>query len=252
MWNGAIAFGSVTVPVKVYAATEPRSLSMRELHAADGAPLSHRYFDPDGEREISSESVVRGAEVSSGRFVILSPEELKAVERPKRRAVEIEAFVPEQQIDPLYFDRAYNLAPQPAGEDAYAVLLAALKRTRRSGIGRVVLRSRERLVSIAATDSSLRMQTMRFHDEMVKGSSVKLAAKARRTTKAELEMARTLIEQLCGDYEPGKLKDTYRERVEKLARSKAAGKPAKLSARAAPKETDDLLEALKASIGRSA
>lgn len=73
MWNGAIAFGSVTVPVKVYAATEPRSLSMRELHAADGAPLSHRYFDPDGEREISSESVVRGAEVSSGRFVILSP-----------------------------------------------------------------------------------------------------------------------------------------------------------------------------------
>jgi DNA end-binding protein Ku len=251
MWNGAIAFGSVTVPVKVYAATEPRSLSMRELHATDGAPLSHRYFDPDGEREISSERVVRGAEVSSGRFVILSAEELKAVERPKRRAVEIEAFVPEQQIDPLYFDRAYNLAPAPAGEDAYAVLLAALKRTRRSGVGRVVLRSRERLVTIAAADSSLRMQTMRFHDEMIKGSSVKLA-KTRRTTKPEMEMATTLIEQLSGDYEPDKLKDTYRERVEKLARNKAAGKPAKISRRAAPRETDDLLAALKASIAGSA
>lgn len=251
MWNGAIAFGSVTVPVKVYAATEPRSLSMRELHATDGAPLAHRYFDPDGEREISSERVVRGAEVSTGRFVILTSEELKAVERPKRRAVEIEAFVPEQQIDPLYLDRAYNLAPQPAGEDAYAVLVAALKRTGRSGIGRVVLRSRERLVTIRATDFGLRMQTMRFHDEMVKGSSVKLAAKTRRSTKAELEMARALIGQLAGDYEPGKLKDTYRERVEKLARSKAAGKPAKLSRPAAPKETDDLLQALKASLAGS-
>jgi DNA end-binding protein Ku len=248
MWNGAIAFGAVTVPIKMFAATEPRSLSMRELHATDGAPLSHRYFDADGEREISSERVVRGAEISSGRFVILSSEELRAAERPKRRAVEI---VPEQEIDPLYFDRAYNLAPQPAGEDAYAVLLASLRRTGRSGVGRVVLRSRERLVTVRAAGSGLRMHTMRFQDELVKGSSVKLATKTRRTTKTELTMAGTLIEQLSGDYEPDKLKDTYRERVQKLARSKASGKPTKIARQAAPKETDDLLQALKASLARS-
>lgn len=251
MWNGAIAFGAVTVPVKVYAATDPRSLSMRELHAADGAPLSHRYFDPDGEREIGSEKVVRGAEVSEGRFVILSSEELKAADRPKRRAVEIEAFVPEQEIDPTYWDRAYNLAPQPAGEDAYVVLLAALTRTGRSGIGRVVLRSRERLVTVRASGSTLRMHTMRFHDELIKGSSVKLAASTRRTSKAEMDIARTLIDQLSGPYEPGKMKDTYRERVEKLARNKLAGKPARPRRASAPAQTDDLLEALKASLARS-
>jgi DNA end-binding protein Ku len=251
MWNGAIAFGAVTVPVKVYAATDPRSLSMRELHASDGAPLSHRYFDPDGEREIASEQVVRGAEVSTGRYVILTSEELKAVDRPKRRAVEIEAFVPEQQIDPLYWDRVYNLAPQPTGADAYAVLLAALKQTRRSGIGRVVLRSRERLITLRASDDTLRMHTMRFHDELVRGGSVKLPAKTRRPSKPELEMARTLIDQLSGGYEPERMHDTYRERVEKLARAKAAGKSVKLARRAAPKETGDLLAALKASVARS-
>lgn len=251
MWNGAIAFGSVTVPVKVYAATDPRSLGMRELHAADGAALAHRYFDPDSDEEISSEKVVRGAEIATGRFVILSPEELKAADRPKRKAVEIETFVPEQQIDPLYWDRAYNLAPQPAGEDGYAVLLAALRRTRRSGIGRVVLRSRERLVTVRAAGDALRMHTMRFHDELVPGSRVKVQTKTKRTSKAELDMAATLIDQLSGDYDPGRVRDTYREQVEKLARSKAGGKTMKAPRRAAPKETDDLLQALKASLARS-
>lgn len=251
MWNGAIAFGAVTVPVKVYAATDPRSLSMRELHAADGAPLAHRYFDPDGKAEIGSERVLRGAEVSEGRFVILSSEELKAADRPKRRAVEIEAFVPERQIDPVYWDRAYNLAPQPAGEDAYAVLLATLARTGRCGIGRVVLRSRERLVSVRASGCALRMHTMRFHDELVRGATVKLPAKTRRTGKAEMAVAKTLIDQLAGSYEPGRLKDTYRERVERLARKKLAGQPTGLRRRPAPKRTDDLLEALKASLAGS-
>lgn len=248
MWNGAIAFGAVTVPVKLYAAADPRSLSMRELHATDGAPLAHRYFDPDGEQEIPSERVVRGAEVSTGHFVVLTPDELKAADRPKRRAVEIEAFVPDEQINPLYWERAYNLAPQPAGEDAYVVLHAALRRTRRSGIGRVVLRSRERLVTVRATDHGLRMHTMRFQDELINGSTVKIATKTRRPSKAELEVAGTLIDQLSAEYQPGRMRDTYRERVEKLARSKAAGKPTRMRQRAKPRQTDDLLQALKASV----
>lgn len=251
MWNGAIAFGAVTVPVKVYAATDARSLSMRELHAADGAPLAHRYFDPESEQEIPSEQVGRGAEVSTGQYVLLTPEELKAADRPKRRAVEIEVFVPEAQIDPLYWERAYNLAPQPTGQDAYAALLAALRRTQRSGIGRVVLRSRERLVTIRATDGGLRMHTMRFHDELVKGSTVKITTKTRRPSKAELQVAGTLIDQLSADYQPGRMRDTYRERVEKLARSKAAGKPTRMRRRASPKQTDDLLAALQASVAGS-
>lgn len=251
MWNGAIAFGSVTVPIKIYAATDPRSLSMRELHASDGAPLAHRHFDPESGQEVASEKVVRGAEVSEGRWVVLSAEELKAAEQPKRRAIEVEAFVPAQEIDPLYWDKAYNLAPQEAGQDGYSVLLAALQRTKRSGIGRVVLRSRERLVTIRATGEALRMHTMRFQDELVRGSTVKLQTKTKRSSKAEIEMAKTLIDQLAGDYEPSGMRDAYRERVVKLARSKARGETPKIRRQAAPKETDDLLAALKASIERS-
>jgi DNA end-binding protein Ku len=251
MWNGAIAFGSVTVPVKVFAATDPRSLSMRELHLSDQAPLAHRYFDPDSDEEIDRALVVRGAEVGDGRWVVLSAEELKAVDRPKRRAVEIEAFVPEQEIDPLYWDRAYNLAPQAAGEEGYAALLQALSSTKRSGIGRVVLRSRERLVTVRAAHGTLRMHTMRFHDELVRGSTIKVQAKGRRPNKAELQMAGTLMDQLAGQYKPREMRDTYRDRVEKLARSKAKGEKPRIRSRSAPQETDDLLQALKASVARS-
>lgn len=251
MWNGAIAFGSVTVPVKVFAATDPQSLGMRELHVSDQAPLAHRYFDPHDEEEIDRARVVRGAEVGDGRFVVLSAEELKAVDRPKRRAVEIEAFVPNQQIDPLYWDRSYNLAPQPDGEEAYAALLAALQHTGRSGIGRVVLRSRERLVTVRAADKALRMHTMRFHDELVRGSNVKLLAKGRRPSKAELGVATTLMDQLAGDYQPRRMRDNYRERVMKLARSKARGETPKIRRAAKqPQQTDDLLAALRASVAR--
>jgi DNA end-binding protein Ku len=250
MWNGAIAFGSVTVPVKVFAATDPRSLSMRELHISDQAPLAHRYFDPDSDTEIDRAQIVRGAEVGDGRWVVLSAEELKAVDSPKRRAVEIEAFVPEQEIDPLYWDRAYNLAPQAAGEEGYAALLAALKSTKRSGIGRVVLRSRERLVTIRANRKTLRMHTMRFHDELVRGSTIKAQARGRRLSKAELQMAATLMDQLAGDYKPREMRDTYRDRVVKLARSKARGEKPTIRSRPTPQETDDLLQALKASIAR--
>ncbi len=251
MWNGAIAFGSVTVPVKVFAATDPRSLSMRELHVSDEAPLAHRYFDPDGDTEIDRARIVRGAEVGDGSWVVLSAEELKAVDRPQRRAVEIEVFVPERDIDPLYWDRAYNLAPQAAGEEGFAALLQALERTKRSGIGRVVLRSRERLVTVRAAAGTLRMHTMRFHDELVRGSTVKAQAKGRRPSKAELQMAATLMDQLAGDYKPGQMRDTYRDRVVKLARSKARGEKPRIRSRAAPPETDDLLLALQASVARS-
>jgi DNA end-binding protein Ku len=252
MWNGAIAFGSVSIPIKMFAATDPRSLGMRELHARDGAPLAHRYFDADSGREIPSEQVVRGAEVAAGEWVVLSAEELKAAEKPKRRAVEIEAFVPEAEIDPVYYDRAYNLAPQEAGQEGYVVLLESLARTGRSGIGRVVLRSRERLVTVRAAGGTLRMHTMRFHDELVRGSTIRIQTQTRRSSRAEIEMARTLIDKLSGDFEPASLKDTYRDRVLAMARAKARGERPKMRKRAAPKPTDDLLDALRASVAKAA
>jgi DNA end-binding protein Ku len=249
IWNGAIAFGAVVVPVKLYAATDPQSLSMRELHVHDGAPIAHRLVDPDSGREVPREQVARGVEVGPGEWVLLSPEEIKAAEKPKRRAIEIEAFVPDEQIDPIYYDRTYNLAPREDGDEAYAVLLAALSQTGRSGIGRVVLRSREQLVTVRAGERSLRMHTMHFGDEVVAGKSVRVAAASRKPSKAELEMAGALIDRLQARFDPDSLRHGYRERVLRMARRKARGQKPEL-ARSEPqsKAPDDLLAALRASV----
>jgi DNA end-binding protein Ku len=253
IWNGAIAFGAVVVPVKLYAATEPQSLQMRELHISDEAPIAHRVIDPETGEEVAREDVARGVEVGPGEWVLLSPEEIKAAENPKRRAVEIEAFVPEEQIDPMHYDRTYNLAPRDGGDEAYAVLLAALRQTGRCGIGRVVLRSREQLVTVRAGEQGLRMHTMHFGDEVVTGKSVRVPSASRKPSKAELELASTLIERLQTKFDPDSLRHGYRERVLRLARRKARGEKVKLLARQPErKPSDDLVEALRASLQKAA
>ena len=253
IWNGAVAFGAVVVPVRLYAATEPQSLQMRELHVHDEAPIAHRVVDADTGEEVAREDVARGVEIGPGEWVLLSPEEVKAAENPKRRAVEIEAFVPEEQIDPMHYDRTYNLAPRDGGDEAYAVLLAALRQTGRSGIGRVVLRSREQLVTVRAGEQGLRMHTMHFGDEVVAGKSVRVPSASRKPSKAELELASTLIERLQTQFDPDSLRHGYRERVLRLARRKARGEKVKLVAREPErKPSDDLVEALRASLQKAA
>jgi DNA end-binding protein Ku len=252
IWNGAVAFGAVVVPVKLYAATDPQSLQMRELHSSDEAPIAHRLVDPDTGKEVPREEVARGVEVGPGEWVLLSPEEIKAAEKPKRRAVEIEAFVPDEQIDPMFYDRTYNLAPRDGGEEAYAVLLAALRQTGRSGIGRVVLRSREQLVTVRAGEQGLRMHTMHFGDEVVPGKSVRIPATSRKPSKAELELANTLIERLQVQFDPDSLRHGYRERVLRMAKRKARGQKVDLR-RVEPerKAPDDLVTALRASLEKA-
>lgn len=256
IWNGAIAFGALAIPVKLYAATDPQSLQMRELHAHDEAPIAHRIVDPDTGEEVPREEVARGVEVGPGEWVLLSPEEIKAAEKPKRRAIEIEAFVPDEQVDPLFYDRTYNLEPRDGGEEAYAVLLAALLQTGRSGIGRVVLRSREQLVTVRAGEAKgnggralLRMHTMHFGDEAIAGKSVKVPSASRKPSKAELELAGTLIERLQTRFDPESLRHGYREQVLRMARRKLRGqKPVARRREPARKPADDLVAALQASL----
>lgn len=249
IWNGAIAFGAVVVPVKLYAATDPQSLQMRELHAHDGAPIAHRIIDPETGEEVPREQVARGVEVGPGEWVLLSPEDIKAAERPKRRAIEVEAFVPDEQIDPMFYDRTYNLEPRDGGDEGYAVLLAALRQTGRSGVGRVVLRSREQLVTVRAGERALRMHTMHFGDEVIAGKSVKVPSSSRKPSKAELELASTLIERLQVQFDPDSLRHGYRERVLRMARRKARGEQIRPTRRQpVRKAPDDLVAALRASL----
>ena len=161
-----MSFAGIDVPVKVFGASDPQGVQFRELHASDGAEIAHELVDADG-RKVDRRQVVKGFELRAGEYVVLDDDELKAASAPKRKTVDIEHFVPREQIDPDVYDRPYYLAPQKGGDEAYALLAAALRRTGRVGVGRVVLRSREQLAAVVEADKMLRLHTMRFADELV-------------------------------------------------------------------------------------
>ena len=172
IWNGAVAFGAVNVPIKVFGALEDKAIRFRELHAKDGSEVGHRLIDQDG-KEVPRERVVKGYEISEGEYVVLSNDEIKAADQPARKAIELGDFVPADQIDPVFYGKPYMLAPQDGAEEAYALLVKALEKAERVGIGRVSLRQREQLVSVRPVDGLLRMQIMRFADELVDGDKTR-------------------------------------------------------------------------------
>lgn len=248
MWNGAVAFGTMTVPVKLFAAVEAaKTVSFRELHREDGAPVAHRMVDEDGE-EVARRDAVKGFEVGEGRWVVLSDEEIKAADQPRRKAIEIEDFVPCDQIDPVLYDRPYHLGVQDGSEEAYALLAAALERAGRAGIGRVVLRSREQLVAVRSSDGVLWMHTLRHADELVPASGLDVPDPAKAPGEREREMAMRLVDSLLTGFEPERYEDIYRERVLALVEAKARGEEPDLPEPQAREESDDLLAALEASL----
>src|SRR3954453_4026830 len=249
IWNGAIAFGAVTVPIKVYGALEDKAIHFREVHLNDGGGIEHRLVDPGTNREVNREKVVKGYEVSEGKWVVVSNDEIKAADQPQRKAVEVEDFVPGDQIDPVYSDKASNLGPGKDGEKAYALLNAALEKTGRVGISRAVLRTKEQVVAVrAAGDGLLRMHTMHASDEIVSAKDLEVPKAKKKPAPREVEMAGKLVDGLATDYDPKRYKDTYRKRVLDLVRRKAEGKEIEVTEPETPEPSDDLLAALQASL----
>jgi DNA end-binding protein Ku len=238
------------VPVKLFAAIEDRTVHFRELHAKDGAPIEHRRVSSKTGREVPSERIVKGYETSKGRWVLLTDEEIKAIEAPARKAIEIEDFVPADQVDPIYLDRPYHLGVGDDGKEPYAVLHAALKKTDRVGIGRVVLRSREQLVAVrAGEDNLLEMSTMRYADEIVPVKDLDVDKPQRKPKAQEVKMAAQLTKGLHQRFKPEQYEDEYRERVLDYLRKKARGDDVELPEPEEPEETDDdLAAALEASV----
>src|SRR3954447_11627031 len=249
IWNGAIAFGAVTVPVKVFGALEDRSIHFHEVHVKDGGGIAHQLVDPSTGKEVPRDKVVKGYEVKQGKWVVLSNDEIKAADQPERKAVEVEDFVPGDQIDPVYYDKPYNLAPQKGAERGYALLNAALEKTGRVGIGRVVLRTKEQVVAIRpAGEGLLRMHTMHASDEIVAGKDLDVSKPRKKPAPREVEMAGKLIDGLATDFDPKRHKDTYRKRVLDLVKKKAEGKEIEFQEPEPREPPDDLLAALQASL----
>ncbi|HZI92284.1 MAG TPA: Ku protein [Thermoleophilaceae bacterium] len=251
IWSGAISFGLVNIPVKLYSAVKRQTVRFHQLDSSDNTRIQQKRVNPNTGDEVPYEQLVKGYELSPDRYVVITPEELETVEPEKTRTIDIEAFVELDQIDPIYYDHPYYLAPGPGASKAYGLLLKALEDTDRVGIARVVIRSKEALVAIRAHQNVLTMETMLFGDEVVAPSDLgELPDPADvKAGKKEVDMARQLIESLSTDFDPDSFRDTYRDRVLEMIEAKAEGQEIEVQETPeAPAEVPDLMAALEASI----
>jgi DNA end-binding protein Ku len=252
MWTGTIGFGMVTVPVKLYSAVDRKTVRFHMLSGKTGVRLSQRRIDPSSGEEVLYEDVVKGYELAPDRYVVIEPGELETLQPKKTKTIEIEEFVDLSQIDPVFYDHPYYLAPGPGGAKPYRLLLEAMRETGKVAIARVVIRSKEQLVAVRPMGEVLGMATMLFADEVLSPERLDEVAEAGevKTTKRELDVAKQLVDSLAGQFEPGDFRDTYREEVLELIERKAQGKA--IAVQPAPEETSapapDLMSALKASL----
>jgi DNA end-binding protein Ku len=253
MWTGAISFGLVTVPVKLYSAVNRKSVRFHQLNGKTGVRIQQKRVDPSTGDEVAYEDIVKGYELTPDRYVLIEPGELEALDPKKTKSIEIEDFVALDEIDPIYFDHPYYLAPGPGGAKPYRLLLEAMRDTGRVAIATVVIRSKQQLVAIRPIgDDVLGMATMVFPDEIIDPASIDEIPTAGdvEVNKRELAIAEQLVESLAAEFEPEKFRDTYRDDVLALIERKAAGE--QIAVQPAAEESDepvpDLMAALKASL----
>jgi DNA end-binding protein Ku len=255
IWSGAISFGLVNIPVKLYSAVSRKTVRFHQIDAESGQRIRQQRVNPASGDEIPYEQIVKGYEISPDRYVTITPEELESLEPQKTRTIDIEEFVDLEQIDPIFYDHPYYLAPDKGAAKAYKLLLDAMAEADKVAIARVVIRSKESLVALRAHEGAITMETMLFPDEVVKPDSIEEIAAAdgdAKTTKRELDMAKQLIESLSGDFDPTGYRDEYRERVLDLIERKAAGETITIEAPEPERqEVPDLMAALEASISAS-
>jgi DNA end-binding protein Ku len=255
IWTGSISFGLLNVPVKLYSAVSSRAIRFRELRESDGSRIRHkRVAEEDGE-EVAYEEIVKGYEISPDQYVVMSRDELEALDPKKTKAVEIEDFVDLDEIDPIYFNQPYYIGPQPGAERAYALLAQAMAEQRKVAIARFVMRNKESLAAIRANSDGtvLTLATMRFADEVVPPDQLDDVlgdAAEVEPRKREIDMAKALIDSLSSDFDPTSYKDEYREELLQLIERKASGEKIVSTDSEAPKPTKapDLMAALEESL----
>jgi DNA end-binding protein Ku len=248
LWNGTITFGVIAVPVKLYTATESKTVRFREVHLADEGKIEHRRFCSKEEKEVPYDEIVKGHEVREGEFVVLEKEEIEAAAGDRAKIIELESFVEATAIDPVFYEKTYYVGAGDAGTDAYRLLHDALGATGRAGLGRFTFHNREYLVAVRPLDGILGLHTMRFADELVPGKDIDFSAPSRKPAEKEIEMARKLVDSLHEEYDPGKRTDSYREAVLEMIERKASGKKPRKAKEKPPEETPDLMAALEASL----
>ena len=250
IWKGAVSFGLVSVPVKLYAATESHDISFRQVHAKDGGRIKYqRVCSIDGE-EVAYADIAKGYETDDGQMVVLDDDDFADLPASSSREISVEKFVPREQIEPMWLEKSYYLEPDAAAAKPYALLREALKEADRVAVVTVSLRSRMTTAVLRVRDDVIVMQTMMWPDEIRKPDFAGLDSADLDVKPQELQMARMLVETLAGDYDADDFEDDYQEALEALVRAKLEGGEVKQVEKqeAAGGEVVDLLAALQKSV----
>jgi DNA end-binding protein Ku len=251
IWSGAISFGLVNVPVKLYTATSPKSVRFHQLSAKTGARIKQKRVDASTGEEVAFEDIVKGYELTPDRYVTIEPDELEALDPKATHTIDIEEFVDLTEIDPIYYDHSYYLAPTAGGAKAYRLLLEAMRESGKIAVGRFVLRSKQQMCALRPVGDAMALTTMLFGDEVLSPDRLDEldSVNEAEASERELRMAQQLIESLSADFDPTKFRDEYRERVLELIERKASGEEIAVVPEAPePAAAPDLMAALEASL----
>jgi DNA end-binding protein Ku len=248
LWTGTISFGLVSVPVRMFSATQSKELRFHFLDRHDLQPIAYDKIRRDTGEHVDNDDIVRGFEVEKGRYVPLEDEDLDRLDIELTKTIDICDFVDLEQIDPIYFRKAYYLAPQEGAEKPYRLLVRALDETGKVAIAKIVIRNKQHLAALRPWNGTLVLETMYYADEVRQPEQENGKAQLR---KPEVEMAKSLVENLSADFDPKKYDDTYRKELLALLRAKEAGKPLPEPDEEPQGEVVDLMAALRESVEKT-
>jgi DNA end-binding protein Ku len=246
IWSGTISFGLVSVPVKMFTAVSEHKLHFNLLHRKDESPIGYEKVCKKEDKPVPEDEIVKAYEIEKGEFVYLEDEDFEAARADRGHAFEIEQFVPIDEIDPIYFEHSYYLAPQDGGEKVYTLLVRAMEDAGLAAVGTFVMRDREYLGCLRISDGVITLERMYFADEIRPAKELK--PDRARVSKEELDMAASLIARFTGSFDPKKYKDTYTDRLLDVIKRKRKGEKIHVAAEVEAEETPDLMEALRASL----
>jgi DNA end-binding protein Ku len=250
IWNGSISFGLVNIPIGLALATQRNDVAFRTLHRECGTPIKQKRWCPHHEREVEPEELVKGWEVAKGEFVIVEESDLEAVALTRSQSIDILRFVKLADVDPVYFDRTYYLAPASAdaARRPYVLLLRAMQETGMAAVGKFVLWGKENLCLIRAQGETLAMETLFFADDVRNKAEIEEAVEATEVRKAELQLAEQVIESLVGEWRPEDFENEYRRDLKAMLDAKLAGEQIARPEPIAETPVIDLMEALRRSV----
>jgi DNA end-binding protein Ku len=250
IWNGSISFGLVNIPIGLALATKSSDIAFKTLHRECGSPIKQKRWCPVHEREVEADELVKGWEVAKGQFIVVEPEELESIALRRSQSIEILRFVALEQVDPVYFDRTYYLAPAEAeaARRPYVLLLRAMQETGMAAIGKFVLWGKENLCLIRARDDVLALETLFYAEDVRESSEIRGSVEATEVKPVELDLARQVIASLAGEFEPEDFENEYRRELRAMLDAKLAGETIAVPEPVAEAPVVDLLEALKRSV----